>query len=291
MFKARSPSLIAHISQTALGPDGAADAAAFRRSGRLLGLIRKLINYGMELLTTVGRQPPLDQLYRSSRGFGTRDGAVIIAHTVRGLRVAAELEHRILSCAAYLDTPHTPKPSSTPAPEYAASLLTQARRGRLPAVAGPAPLPAAKPQEHVDALLEHWPTSEEIGAQVRGRPIGVVLSEICHDLGIGYSHPLWWELLDAIDRHGGKYARFMRVVPKRKPVFDMLPDDIRLGPPAASEQWPSSAPRAATGLSAPGGFDQPTGLRRRRTPGEPIVRITEQHSPEVSTLLDHALRR
>ena len=59
------------------------------------------------------------------------------------------------------------------------------------------PQPRAAPQMHPSAVaaeprIVRLPTPAEITAdQVRRRPIGAVLADICRDLGITTDHPLW----------------------------------------------------------------------------------------------------
>jgi hypothetical protein len=38
------------------------------------------------------------------------------------------------------------------------------------------------------------PTAEQIAAEVRRRPIGAVIADICRDLRILPSHPLWRDI-------------------------------------------------------------------------------------------------
>ena len=71
------------------------------------------------------------------------------------------------------------------------------------------PPPPARP------LFPGWtpaclPTPEQIAAEVRRRPIGAVIADICRDLGIMPNHPLWRELRDAIIRYGGSLARLVK---------------------------------------------------------------------------------
>jgi hypothetical protein len=54
------------------------------------------------------------------------------------------------------------------------------------------------------------PTPEQIAAQVRRRPIGAVIADICRDLGIMPNHPLWRELSEVIICHGGNLARLVK---------------------------------------------------------------------------------
>ena len=59
------------------------------------------------------------------------------------------------------------------------------------------------------------PTPEQIAAEVRRRPIGAVIADICRDLGIMADHPLWRELRLAVILHGGSLAAFVRDMCKR----------------------------------------------------------------------------
>ena len=84
------------------------------------------------------------------------------------------------------------------------------------------------------------PTAEQIAAEVRRRPIGAVIADICRDLRILPSHPLWRDIQNAINRHGGSYVRLLK---------DLLIRNYQLAaelvdPPPAS--LPSLAP-ACTG--------------------------------------------
>jgi hypothetical protein len=42
--------------------------------------------------------------------------------------------------------------------------------------------------------------------QIRRRPIGEMIADICRDLGVVPAHPLWRELQTAIIRENGRYA-------------------------------------------------------------------------------------
>jgi hypothetical protein len=156
------------------------------RSGRLLGLIRKLIDYGRELATTIRQRVAADPIFAKAR-FGTTDLAVIFARITRGIILANALEARVLRSAAHLDAESAPRRAPSAA--------------RAPA----APRAAAE----ADPGLAHLPTAEQIAAEVRRRPIGAVIADICRDLGINGSHPLWREVHHAMLRHGGNFVALM----------------------------------------------------------------------------------
>ncbi len=165
------------------------------RSARLLGLVRKLIDYGRQLCTSL-----LDRtadVAAVTRDFGTKDIATILRRIACGLERANVLEARIVHSAARLDT----------GPRRAAAVSASNPSA--------APRPIASPAEKPDPRLARLPTSAEIAAEVRRRPIGVVIADICRDLGILPCHPLWRELSPLIIRHGGSLAGLLKDILRR----------------------------------------------------------------------------
>ena len=87
--------------------------------------------------------------------------------------------------------------------------------------------------------LARLPTPEQIAAKVRRQPIGAVIADICRDLGIGPSHPLWGELRALIEQYDGDYERLLFDIRKQPvPRFEDFP-------PIASPADPP--PSASTG--------------------------------------------
>ena len=159
------------------------------RSTNLLGLVRKLIDYGKELAATIRRRAFTDPGSVISC-FGTADVAQILARISRGLHRADALEARLLRNADRLDA--APRGASSP---------------RTPRAPRPPATPSA---DETNARLTHLPTPEQIAAKVRRQPIGAVIADICRDLGILPSHPLWRELQAVIVREGGSLANLMK---------------------------------------------------------------------------------
>ncbi len=193
-----------------------ADTDTPSRSARLLGLVRKLIDYGKELAATIRRRAFTDPQFASTH-FGSADAALILASISRGLHRANALEARIVRGAARLDA----------APRAAAS-------PRNPRVPRPAAAPA--PAE-ADPRLARLPTPAQIAAEVRRRPIGAVLADICRDLGIMPSDPLWRELQLAIICEGGNLCRLVMDVVDRA----MAPV-LAAWPPGMVLTWPDPPP-------------------------------------------------
>jgi hypothetical protein len=191
------------------------------RSASLLGLVRKLIDYGRELATTI-RQRVLTDPTSVRCCFGTADVALILARICRGLHRANALEARLLSNAHRLDA----------APRGAAS-------PRAPR----APRPAAAPSDRialVPGLDPGIPTPDRlatrldpvVAAKIRRQPIGAVIADICRDLGIMPSHPLWRELQIAIIRECGNFAGFVKdILEQAFPIAAIAPPGSPAPPP------------------------------------------------------------
>jgi hypothetical protein len=175
------------MSATATAPASTTEPS---RAGRLLSLVRKLIDYGKELAATLRQGSPTTDVVAAMLRFGTRDIALILARITCGLQRADALEARLVRNAARLD--------AAPRPQPAPAIATQAAASRR----------QATPQ--ADSCLAHLPTPEQIAAEVRRRPIGVVIVDICRDLGITARHPLWRELQVVIIRHGGSLVGLIK---------------------------------------------------------------------------------
>ena len=184
------------------------------RSANLLGIVRKLIDYGRELAATIRRRAFTDPI--SVRCcFGTADAALILARISRGLHRANALEARLLRNADRLDT--APQGGSSPG------------RPRAPR---PAAVPAAGED---DARLALLPTPEQIAAKIRRQPIGAVIADICRDLGILPSHPLWRELQIVIIREGGNLAGLLtHILDQAFPISAAAPRGLSRGSPVLS---------------------------------------------------------
>ena len=177
--------------------------------GRVLSLVRKLIDYGRQLAGTVQQRAAAPGFALFARPFGTADLAVILARIADGLRRATALEARLCQRAAR-GRDLTPSPVREPA-----------ARGPRPArqVAPPDAQPEPQPADHTeDPRLARLPTEEEIAAEVRRRPVGAVIADICRDLGITpgqFDRAFWDELSHAIIAYGGSLAGFLGNLNKR----------------------------------------------------------------------------
>ncbi len=169
------------------------DQGANKR-GQLLGLVRKLLTFGRDLVSSLQRQNTPMPRKQVARRFGTFNLALIIARLTRGLAIAARLESRLLR----------PCPAQNP-PRANPDRPTQPTK---PRATRPPPL---SPSEDDAALLRGLPSAKEIAERVRGRPVGAVIVEICRDLGIDASHELWPDIRDAIIQNGGNLVRMLNI--------------------------------------------------------------------------------
>ncbi len=204
--------------------------------GRVLSLVRKLIDYGKQLAATVQQRATTPGFAFFARPFGTADLAAILARITSGLRRAAALEATLCRRAAR-GQDLTPAPIRAPA----APGLGTARQ-----VAEPDPQPAAHTE---DPRLAGLPTEDEIAAAVRRRPVGAVIVDICRDLGIAPGHldrAFWDEISHAIIAYGGSLAGFLGNLHTRLIAFGSgdhanRPDPI----------WPAPPPRLPSPATGP----------------------------------------
>ncbi|MEJ0020441.1 MAG: hypothetical protein WDN25_28610 [Acetobacteraceae bacterium] len=184
-------------------------------SGRLRALLRKLIDYGRDLVATL-RQPTAAGLPAITRTFGTQDIARILARITHGLLMAGALEDRLVRSAERLDAPPPP---------------------RAPAKPAATPRTRTTPRQP-DARLDPLPSAQQIAEAIRHRPIGAVIADICRDLGIRPDHPLWQDVRALIIRYGGNLARLVADILDR-----ILPLPLPDAPAATAPPGPARCPR------------------------------------------------
>jgi hypothetical protein len=160
------------------------------RFAPLLSLVRRVIDYGKQLAASLQNPTPTTDTHGVAVNFGSYDFSQILASILRGLQRAGLLHTKL----ARMNT--RPGPHSKPivfAPPKPRAAAARAQRSEKPA---PNPIRFATP--------------EQIAKQVRSNPIGVVLADICRDLGITRAHPLWRELHAAIIDYNGSIVRLDR---------------------------------------------------------------------------------
>lgn len=171
--------------------------------GRLLGLVRKLIDFGRDLMAAMQeRDTPATPPMALALRFGSLNVALIIARITRGILLAQALEARLLR-------PAPPMGARTGAP-------------RPPRTARPARTPP-RPRPDADAeLLGGLPSAKDIAARIRNQRTGAVIVDICRDLGITTQHPLWREINEAIRYHGGNLGTWLSNVIRDRSTPDFL---------------------------------------------------------------------
>lgn len=206
--------------------------------GRLLCLVRKLVDYGKGLASTLQQRASAANLAVITRNFGTTDIALIVSHITRALHCAVLLEARLLNR-------HTGQqaegPAPTSSPSRPAPVSSSSPRQRHAAQ------PADRPADGADPGLAHLPSVRDIAAEIRRRPVGAVLADICRDLGIVPSDPLWRELALAVVEYGGNLAALFEDTYKRVSAAILRPPAV--GSPAWPEPYSQSP--AASGAGPP----------------------------------------
>jgi hypothetical protein len=190
-------------------PDANPDSPAVPTNvGRLLILLRLLINFGKVLANALQQDPDISHFPKTN--FGRMDIAQIFARIVRGLHLATALEAKLNRLAAR-GRDLTPTPDPSPSPPRAAK----------PAAANPTTPRTPRP---ADPDIIDMPTAEEIAALVRRQPVGRVIANILRDLGVVPEHMRradWDDLARAIMRFGGSLGQFYRDMQTR--AYGRLP--------------------------------------------------------------------
>ena len=192
-------------------------------------MIRKLIEYGMELAGTLKQGTAAPNFMLITFNFSTANVAEMLARIARALHLAAALEGKLLGYVepperelpkarlpAYCRAPPTPRAK----PEAEAGvLLAQTAQGMVPgaAAADGSGVPSVLGEDA--AALARMLTADEIADPLRRRPIGAIVADICFDLGIQPGHELWRELyLVILDNGGNPHGLFVRNM-KRETIF------------------------------------------------------------------------
>lgn len=234
-----SPDLIHPSDPT---QDRPADAALPPRLGRVLLVVRVLITYGKNLAEAFERRAGRPILHTAMLPFGTEDRAAILARIACGLRRALALEARLLGYASTGRDLPPPRPTDPAQPRRDAAPRQRA-----------ASLSRTEHARRADP--EGLPTVEQIAADALRRPIGVVVADICRDLGLlpgQCDREVWQELSHVITTYGGRLSRWVTTIDRR--IRHSLRNKWRMedaGEPAASAPYAPPARAAATGPPRP----------------------------------------
>src|SRR3954468_16292712 len=144
--------------------------------GRVLSVVRRLIDYGRQLARTGQNRAAAPGFPLFAMPFGTADLAAILARITNGLRRAAALEAALCQRAAR-GRDLTPSPIRLPDARGPRLALQSAPPDAQPEpqAADPTQDPTGDPTEN--PRLARLPTEEEIAAEVRRRPVGAVIAD------------------------------------------------------------------------------------------------------------------
>ncbi len=209
------------------------------RIAAMLHTVRIMLGFGRHLAETAKDRSAGTDFNAIAVCFGTSRLYTILAHVQRGLLRAAALERVLLARAARgrdiqfvfprerpMTTPPAPAPADPPIAGQSAD--PPAPQPTDPQAEQPAEAPiAAKPARPSrpcgwnDPEL-FMPTPEQLEAQVRRRPIGRTIVDICLDLAVmpGFCTGQFWNtLFDSIRLHGGSVAVLMLEKVRREEAF------------------------------------------------------------------------
>jgi hypothetical protein len=205
-------------------PDPAQDHPATivpNNIGVLLHAVGILLTYGRHLIDTVRHRASAPNFNAIAVNFGTANLATILAHLNRGILRAAALERFLLARGAtgrdfdLIDRhPRTPQPQPAPADTPAGQSATP------PAARKPAPRPSSPADRDDTELFD--PSLQDLERQVRRRPIGRTISDICSDLAVVpgiCTAPFWAALTEMMLCLGGNIATLMQEKTQRREAF------------------------------------------------------------------------
>ena len=177
------------------------DAAALPNLTLVLHVVQILLAYGRHLVETFDSRAAAGGFHLIAKHFGTSKPAVILAHIRRGVLRAAALHHVLLQRATTgrdltLPPYHPHRPRK--APQAAAGQADSPASEPSPRKRNPSPRCSWRDEmldnapDPLDPRL--LPTFEDLLKEVRRRPIGRTVGDICTDLGIGprLCHSKFW---------------------------------------------------------------------------------------------------
>ena len=251
------------------------------RIAAMLSLVAVLAEYGRHLAETIEHRAIWRGFATIAQFFGTATMPVILAHIQRGLMRAVALERLLLRRATRgrdlailarrmrvrsAEAPTDPQPEPAPADPATPQ----------PAEALAAEHPASRPVRRVPEeplTLDTLPSMAQVEAEVRRRPIGQTIVDICRDLGISPTlcdGSFWNRVFMAIHCYRGSFANIMLEMRRREKRFDhehwqhpklALPEQTRegvrrvlgfaIGEPPVDPFRPMSEPGAPAAATAP----------------------------------------
>jgi|SRR5579859_6218914 len=215
-------------SSVASPPDPAQDHPAPTLPNNIsvfLHAVGILLTYGRHLIDTIRHRAATPNFNTIAACFGTASLSTIVAHLNRGILRAEALERVLLVRAATgrdLDFVERRKPEPRPA---AAEAQPEQQAAEPPVTRKCAPCPS-RPAGWNDPEL-FMPTLEDLVRQVRRRPVGRTIFDICLDLAVvpALCHSQFWnELFELMTYFGGSIDKLMRQKARRWQAFGQEQD-------------------------------------------------------------------
>jgi len=192
----------------------------------LLHTVRVLLGFGRHLAETATQRSASTDFNAIAVCFGTGRLYAILAHLQRGILRAIALQNVLLARAARGRDIDFAAPRERPtAPPAAPAEPPRVQSAEAPATRKPVARPS-RPKGWNDPEL-FMPTLEELEAQVRRRPFGRTLVDICLDLAVvpGFcTGPFWNTLFDSIRLRGGSIGTLMHEKSRREKAFSQEQD-------------------------------------------------------------------
>jgi hypothetical protein len=210
------------------------------RIAALLNTVRIMLGFGRHLTETAKDRSVSPDFNPIAACFGTSRLSAILAHLHRGLLRATALQNVLLERAAQgrdirftAPRKHPPAPAEQPAePLTEHSAEAPGEQPAVPPAAHPVEqaikpvvarqaAPPSRPIGWNDPEL-FMPTLRELEAQIRRRPLGRTLVDICLDLAVVPSFctgAFWNELFDQIRLTGGSIGILMQEKTQREKAF------------------------------------------------------------------------
>ena len=187
----------------------------------LLHTVRVLLGYGRHLAETATHRSTGTDFNAIAACFGTGRLHAILAHLQRGILRATALRRVLLERAAsgrdisfFAPRERGGVPSAEP------DAAPTAQPAEAPVPPKPAARPSRPPGWNEPEL--YMPTLKDFEAQVRRRPLGRTLVEICLDLAVvpGFCTGSFWnELFEGIRYYGGNVGTLMQEKSRREVAF------------------------------------------------------------------------
>ena len=195
----------------------------------VLHAARVLLGYGRHLIDTVRQRAAAPNFEAIAATFGTANLTTIFDHLQRGILRAIALERFLLArAAAGRDIDLIEPGSRTPRPQPAPADTHAGHPAPPPAPRKPPPLPTRRADGSDPGFV--MPTLEDLERQVRRRPVGLTITDICRDLAIApkFCTVYFWDDLLAIMRLlGGNLAALMEQNRDNAKAFDKQEDRKR----------------------------------------------------------------